>query len=160
MSGRRHLVLTTARGTEVYVEPGMKSPNDFVVRYREPHLRRLRTPKHIHLIIDLYMKRTADRPTTMALVDHVLDEILAKVEPATSFPPTLRSFSPEHVTKFQSLDGYGEYSVDFLLSVLELIMVQEKTNYPNGTMNAAVFRAFRQDKDLFTIVSLATFRGR
>jgi hypothetical protein len=39
-------------------------------------------------------------------------------------------------------------------------MVQEKTNYPDGTMNLDLFRLFREGADIFSVVSAATFRGR
>jgi hypothetical protein len=57
----------TAAGVEIFFARGKKvqSPFDFIVRYREPG-KRIRTPKHIHWIIDLYIK-DAHRPSlTMA----------------------------------------------------------------------------------------------
>ncbi len=42
--------------------------------------------------------------------------------------------------------------------ITELIMIQEKTNYPNGTINLNLFKKFRNGADIFSIVSAATFR--
>jgi len=154
-----HLVHTTAGGVKVYVSKGRKSQYNFKVQYQEPG-KRVRTPKHIHLIIDLYMKLTGNRSLTMQLVDHIIDQIILEVQPSTSNPPTLQVFSPQHVSKFQQLDAYGEYLVEFLLVVAELIMIQEKTNYPDGVMNLNLFRRFRDGADIFSVVSTATFRGR
>ncbi len=154
-----HPIYTTGSGTVIYVCKGGKSQHNFKVRYQEPG-KRVRTPKHIHLIIDLYMKRTGNKPLTMQLVGHIIDEIILKVNPSTSNPPGLQIFSPSQVAKFQALDAYGEYSVEFLLVVTELIMIQEKTNYPNGVMNLNLFRLFRDEADIFSVVSAATFRGR
>jgi len=40
-------------------------------------------------------------------------------------------------------------------------MIQEKTNYPSGTMNIKVFEAFKNNyNDIFSVVSAATFGGR
>jgi len=155
----RHLVHTTAEGVKVYVSKGRKSQYNFKVQYQEPG-KRVRTPKHIHLIIDLYMKLTGNRSLTMQLVDHIIDQVILEVQPSTFNPPTLQVFSPQHVSKFQQLDAYGEYSVEFLLVITELIMIQEKTNYPEGTMNLNLFRLFRDGADIFSVVSAATFRGR
>lgn len=58
------------------------------------------------------------------------------------------------------MDTYGEYTVEFLLVVTELIMIQEKTNYPDGVMNLNLFQRFRDGADIFSVVSAATFRGR
>ena len=160
MAGDRRLVFTCARGAEIYVERGNKSPNDFVVRYLDPNVGHLRTPKHIHLVVDLYMKSSGDRLLTAALVDHILGNILARARPSQSYPPQLQVFSQEHVPAFKALEQFGEYPLDFLLVVLELIIIQEKTNYPRGTMNLELFRRFREGGDIFSVVSLATFRGR
>jgi hypothetical protein len=155
----RHLIHTTAEGVKVYVSKGRKSEYNFKVQYQEPG-KRVRTPKHIHLIIDLYMKLTGDRELTMKLVDHIINDIILKVQPSTSKPPTLQVFSPRHVARFRKLNSYGEYSVEFLLVIAELIMIQEKTNYPDGTMNLNLFRLFQEGADIFSVVSAATFRGR
>lgn len=154
-----HLIYTTRRDVEIYVSKGIKSEYDFKVQYKE-RSKRLRTPKHIHLIIDLYMKLTGNEQVTMQLVDHIINNIILRIEPSTSSPPELQIFSSEHVERFQQLDNYGEYSVEFLLIIVELIMIQEKTNYPDGTLNLDLFRKFRQSQDIFAVVSAATFRGQ
>jgi len=94
----------------------------------------------------------------MQMVDHVIDNIILKVKPATTFPPKLQVFQPADVQRYQELDRYGEYPVDFLLVVTELIQIQEKTNYPTGTLNLSLFRLFREKADIFSVVSAATFR--
>ena len=96
----------------------------------------------------------------MQLVDHIINEIILKANPSNTNPPVLQVFSPQHVNRFQALDAYGEYSVEFLLVVTELIMIQEKTNYPQGVMNLNLFQLFRDEADIFSVVSAATFRGR
>lgn len=151
------IIYTTTDQVEIQVENGSKSPNDFIVRYREPS-KRVRTPKHIHLIVDLFAKRTGNLSLTNALLDHIIQNIILKVVPAVSFPPSLQIFKPAHVSQFQAISQYGEYSVEFLLVMTELIMIQEKTNYPNGTINLNLFQKFRDGADIFSIVSAATFR--
>lgn len=155
----RHLVHTTVEGVKIYVSKGGKSEYNFKVQYQEPR-KRVRTPKHIHLIIDLYMKLTGNRSLTLQFVDHIIEQVILKLQPSRSNPPILQVFSPQHVTKFQPLDAYGEYSIEFLLVVAELVMIQEKTNYPDGVMNLNLFRRFRDEADIFSVVSAATFRGR
>lgn len=148
---------TTQSGTVVGVVPGKKSPYDFRVKYREPG-KSERTPKHIHIVIDLYMKLIANEALTMAMVDHILDTVIPQLTPITSYPPSLQVFQAAHARRFEQLDAHGEYPVDFLLPTVELIQIQEKTNYPTGTMNINLFRRFRQRADIFSVVSAATFR--
>lgn len=88
-----HPIHTTSNGVIIYVSKGGKSLYNFKVRYREPG-KRVRTPKHIHLIIDLYMKRAGDRRLTLQLVDHIINEIILGVSPSKSNPPVLQIFSP------------------------------------------------------------------
>lgn len=153
----RNLVYTTKNGTEILVETGIKSKNDFKVRYKEPG-KFIRTPKHIHLIIDLYLKKTGNRELTLKLVSRFL-EMLGKHKPSESFPPKFQSFDKNNIKEFEELNKYGEYSVEFLAAIFDLIMVQEKTNYPNGIINKKLFEAFLAEKDIFSVVSAATFRG-
>ena len=154
----QHLIYTTREGVKIYVSKGGKSQFNFKVQYQEPG-KAIRTPKHIHLIIDLYMKRTGNKQLTMELVDHIVNNIILKVQSSTINPPKIQVFSSEHVEQFKELDNYGEYPVEFLLIVTELIMIQEKTNYPNGVLNLNLFKKFREEKDIFSVVSAATFRG-
>jgi hypothetical protein len=46
-----------------------------------------------------------------------------------------------------------------MLIIAELIMIQEKTNYPRGVLNLNLFKNLRAEKDIFSVVSAATFRG-
>lgn len=151
------LIYSTANGVDVHVVPGGKSTFDFIVKYQEIG-KRLRTPKHIHLVVDLFAKRTGDLSLTNQLVDHIIANIILKVSPAQTFPPKLQIFTSAHVPTFNALSRYGEYSVDFLLVITELIMIQEKTNYPQGSLNLKLFGKIRSGADIFSIVSAATFR--
>lgn len=158
MDNSLHLVHTTAENIKVYVSQGKKSEFDFVVRYLQPG-KRLRTPKHIHIMIDLYVKRLMKEQLTNELLDYIIDEIISKVSPSHTMPPSLVMFSVNEMTRFQPLSSYGEYSIEFILVVVELLMLQEKTNYPNGTLNLSGFQKFRNGHDIFSVVNAATFRG-
>lgn len=83
---------------------------------------------------------------------------MRKLKPETKFPPSLQVYNKQDTDKFKELNNYGQYSVEFILVVTELIMIQEKTNYPSGTMNIKVFERFRnKHDDIFAVVSAATF---
>jgi len=149
-------IYTTEEHVKILIIPGKKSEKDFIVKYQQPG-KRIRTPKHIHLIIDLFLKKAFNRELTLSLVENFLD-ILSKLYPAQEYPPTFQYFSKEKFERFNKLNGYGEYSVEFIAAIFELIMIQEKTNYPNGKMNKNLFLAFLNEKDIHSIVSTATFR--
>lgn len=150
-------ICTASNGTLIGVVKGGKSLYNFRVRYQEPG-KRVRTPRHMHIIIDLYMKLVGNDRLTMKLVDHVIHTMIPQIVPAASFPPHLQVFEPRHYEEFRALDGFGEYPTDFLLLVTELIQIQEKTNYPAGRLNLELFQLFRQRADIFSVVSAATFR--
>ena len=149
-------IYITESGIEILIYRGNKSEFDFIVKYREPG-KRIRTPKHIHLVIDLYIKKCFNEQLTMRLVDHFLD-IINRIQPVGEFPPRLQIFSETHIEEFSGVNNFGEYSVEFVLVVFELIMIQEKTNYPTGTLNLNLFQKFRNNEDIFSVVSAATFR--
>lgn len=153
----RWLCHTTKDRVRIYTEPGRKSAYDFVVRYQQPG-KRMRTPKHIHIIADLYQKRGAKPGLVNDFVDHIIG-IIEATTPANTYPPVLRAFGERQIERFAGLDGIGEYGVEFLLVVIELIMIQERTNYPNGDINQRLFQKFRDGEDIFSVVSAATFRG-
>lgn len=151
------LVHKTQEGVEIFVKPGIKSKYDFRVCYKEPG-KHVRTPKHIHLIIDLYLKKAFDKKLTLELVQEFL-KTLSELKVSNKYPPTFQKFSSQKLSPFNKLNKAGEYSVEFLAAIFDLIMIQEKTNYPNGTINRKLFEAFLSEKDIFSVVSAATFRG-
>jgi hypothetical protein len=155
---RDDVVFTTSNNVEIRVYPGKKtqSPFDFIVRFKEPG-KRERTPRHVHLIVEMYVKHAYNPTLTMKLRDHIL-HMFEHIQPIDSFPPTLQFFQPHHVEPFRELDGVGEFTVEFLLVVTELIGIQEKTNYPDGSLTESLYRDFGV-ADRFSVIQKATWRG-
>ena len=79
------LVYTTRENVRIEVYPGRKrqSTYDFIVKFREPN-KRERTPAHIHLIVEMYVKRAYNPSLTLELKDHIL-KMLSQIKPVTSF---------------------------------------------------------------------------
>ncbi len=151
------VLYTTADGTEIRVYRGIKSEFDFKVAYKAPG-KRERTPRHLHLIVELYVKHAYDPDLTLQMKHHIL-EMFKHVKPVSSYPPQLQFFRPEHVEPFRSLDAVGEFTVEFLLITIELIAIQEITNYPSGTLTESVYRDFGL-KDRFSVIHTAAWSGR
>lgn len=152
------LVYTTKTDVRFEVYPGSKkqSPYDFIVKFREPN-KRERTPAHIHLIVEMYVKHAYNSSLTLKLKEHILT-MLSQVKPVNSFPPTLQFFEPKHIEPFKELDRVGEFTVEFLLVAIELVAIQEKTNYPTGSLTEGLYKAFGI-KDRFSVIQRAVWRG-
>jgi len=150
-------IYITADDVEIRVYPGRKpeSPYDFIVRYKQLG-KRERTPAHIHLIVELYVKYAYNPTLTMELRNHIL-EMLKHIQPITYHPPKLQFFRKEHIEKFRELDKVGEFSVEFLLVVTELLAIQEKTNYPKGSLTESLYKDFSL-KDRFSVIQKAVLK--
>ena len=147
----------------IYVFPGALSENDILVKYSFM-ANRMRTPKHIHWVTDLLMKMQAKKMLTRRFI-HCLKLIWNNVRPLDD-----RSYeSIKNVVKdsdidlkqFESMNDYGEYSVEFLYVLMKLLAIQEKTNRSDAYMFGQVIDALLEDKlDIFSIVSKAGYNGR
>jgi len=151
------LVYTTEANVQIGVYPGKKpeSPYDFIVKFREPN-KRERTPAHIHLIVEMYVKHAHNPSLTLKLKEHIL-KMLNQIKPVNSFPPSLQFFRPEHVDPFKDLDRVGEFTVEILLVVTELMAIQEKTNYPEGSLTESLYMDFGV-KDRFSVIQKAVLK--
>jgi hypothetical protein len=151
-----HVAFTSAQGVQVHVQTGNKSEFDFRVRFMGPH-GRLRTPKHIHLIIELYVKHAFNGPLTLQLRDYFL-QVFHQLQPAAQFPPALQVYQPAHINQFLPLNAVGEFPVDLFMVMSELISIQERTNYPNGSATVSLYQDFMV-KDMFSMIQSATWLG-
>lgn len=151
------LVYTTKASVQIGVYPGRKpeSPYDFIVKFREPN-KRERTPAHVHLIVEMYVKHAYNPSLTLELKDHILT-MLGQIRPVNSFPPNLQFFKQEHIEPFKDLDKVGEFTVEFLLVVTELMAIQEKTNYPAGSLTESLYKDFGS-KDRFSVIQKAVLK--
>jgi hypothetical protein len=151
------LVYTTKTNVKIAVYPGSKpeSPYDFIVKFQELN-KRERTPAHVHLIVEMYVKHAYNPLLTLKLKDHIL-EMFKHIEPIDYFPPKLQYFKPEHVEPFKDLDAVGEFSVEFILVVTELLAIQEKTNYPKGSLTERLYGDFAV-KDRFSVIQKAVLK--
>jgi len=104
--------------------------------------------------VELYVKQAHNSPLTMRLRDHLLG-LYERLTPMSAYPPALQVFRAGDDAPFRELDDVGEFSAEFLLVVSELIFIQEKTNYPTGSMTQKLYKAFGE-KDRFGVIAMAT----
>lgn len=154
-------------GTIIGVFEGSRGANpdhDILIRYQE-HGKRLRTPKHIHWVIDLLIKKEHNKELTIQFMKY-LRNMYDRVEGFKSREDRkkceLKETTAEKLKPFKELNNYGEYKVDFIGHLIELMIKMEK-NTP-VEKPARVFRelmdAMIQEKEIFVIVSKATQIGR
>ncbi len=104
----------------------------------------------------MYVKHAHNPSLTLKLKEHILT-MLHKIRPVNSFPPALQFFRPEHIEPFKELDLVGEFTVEFLLVVTELLAIQEKTNYPEGSLTESLYKDFGI-KDRFSVIQKAVLK--
>lgn len=65
------------------------------------------------------------------------------------------------IEQYFDLNAFGEYDVEFLYVLMELLAVQEKTNRADAYMFGKIIEELLEtDRDIFKIISTAGFGGR
>jgi len=70
----------------------------------------------------------------------------------------LLNYDKETLERFKELSRYGEYNVKFLLLLAKLLMLQEKTNYPEGQLFQNLLKKLKEGEDIFSILQTATLK--
>ncbi|MDP3987474.1 MAG: hypothetical protein Q8P81_04590, partial [Nanoarchaeota archaeon] len=143
-------------GTKIGVFEGSRGHNpdhDILIKYQEQG-KRLRTPKHIHWVIDLLIKKEHNKELTLDFMKY-LREMYDRVEGFKSAEERSNFEFKETTTAklkpFEELNKYGEYKVEFIGHLIELMIKMEKNMPPEKP--ARVFRelmdALIQEKEIF-----------
>lgn len=167
--GKEHIAIkeiSLADGTIIGVFEGSRGANpdhDILIKYQE-NGKRLRTPKHIHWVIDLLIKKEHNRELTLRFMKYLrdmydcVDSFKSKEDRENC---ELKETTTAKLKPFQELNKYGEYKVDFIGHLIELMIKMEKNTPPEKP--AKVFRelmdAMIQEKEIFVVVSKATQIG-
>lgn len=154
-------IITLKNWTEIGVfqwDRWEKPELDIVVRYKDNKSSRLRTPKHIHWVIDLLIKKEHNRVLTLsffAYLNDMYDKIERFKDREEQQRCDLEIGNEKNLKKFEELDQYWEYSIYFIATLIELFIRMEK-NHPNPFIFRDLMAALIQEKDIFYIVSKAT----
>lgn len=148
-------------GTVIGVFQGSRGENpdlDILIKYKEQG-KNVRTPKHIHWVIDVLIKKEHNRKLTLEFVQYLRD-MWERIEPFRNKEEQqeckLKETSPEKIKKFKELDEYGEYSTEFIGHLIELMMIMEKTGLERAYVFKNLMDAILNEKDIFSIVAAAT----
>ena len=148
----------------IYVFPGELSENDIRIMYSEKG-KRIRTPKHIHWTVDLLLKMQEERELTREFIKALKAEWEKSSPLKSNDEKTLVTLTNDciiltDVSKYDELNKYGEYDIEFLVVLMTLLMTQEKTNDPNAFMFGRILDSLlKDDLDIFAIMSTAGFGG-
>jgi hypothetical protein len=167
--GKEHIAIKEIKlndGTIIGVFEGSRGHNpdhDILIKYQE-NGKRLRTPKHIHWVIDLLIKKEHNRELTLKFMKY-LRGMYDRVEPFKSKEDRAKCVftqtTSEKLKPFEELNKYGEYKIDFIGHLIELMIKMEKNTPPEKP--ARVFKelmdAMIKEKEIFVIVSKATQIG-
>ncbi|HLC57925.1 MAG TPA: hypothetical protein VJH95_05100 [Candidatus Nanoarchaeia archaeon] len=157
----RNIELSNGTAIGVFAgDRGYIPEHDIVIKYREEG-KRLRTPKHIHWVIDLLIKKEHNRELALKFMEY-LRNMYDKAEAFKSEEDRnnciLKENLAEELKPFKELDNYGEYKVEFIGHLIELMIKMEKNTPPEKP--AKVFKglidAMIKEKEVFVIVSKAT----
>lgn len=149
---------------------GTISKYDILLKYRQKEndrWSRIRTPKHIHWAVDMLIKHYCEPMTTDRLLDALI-QLWKSTNPICSENGQKKLLDEavlieevnQEAEKYPELADKGEYSVKFLILIAKLLMVQEKTNNHEAFMFGNLLEQLRNHRNIFEIVSSATYRGR
>lgn len=155
----------------VAIYQGKISKYDIKIKYREMdengNWTQVRTPRHVHWVVDILLKMQKNKRLTQKFVDKLL-EIWKSTEGITSDEQRNAFLNLDYLLKdfeeykhFQVLEKQGRYSIKFLLLLIRLLMIQEKTNCPNAKQFKECLETLRnQNSFIFDIISKAAYNGR
>lgn len=149
----------------IYVFQGTLSEFDIVIKYKKDG-KRIRTPKHIHWVVDILMKMQGNETLTKKYLLAIQNCWNACVPLKNNDFVTLKTLIENgekaiEIEKYLPLNDFGEYDVEFLYVLMELLAVQEKTNRADAYMFGNIIKELLEtDRDIFKIISTAGFNGR
>lgn len=149
----------------IYVFQGALSQFDILLKYRKDG-KRIRTPKHIHWVVDILMKMQGNETLTKRYLQAIQSCWNACAPLSGNDFDTLKALIENgeneiDIDRFFDLNAFGEYDVEFLYVLMELLAVQEKTNRADAYMFGKIIEELLEaDRDIFKIISTAGFGGR
>lgn len=133
---------------------------DFIVKYLEPGLKsRIRTPKHIHWVVDLLLKMEHSKENVFYIIKYYnsfYDDVVAftNVVERNSFTPQTYSIISEQLN---DIELKGKYSLDFICYIIELFIYCEKQSPREKKMFKDLLKLLlaysKGEKDFFQVIN-------
>lgn len=159
----------------VSVSQGSLSTYDMIVQFRQFYAKtqswsRFRQPKHIHWTVDVLIKQEYHQ----SIINQFLNNLIKDWDDESVIPHLTSEIDRDNFLnhekmlryvfleseKYQDTNFRGEYPIAFLILVSRILMTQERTNRVDAYMFKGLLESLKEHKDLYTIISKATFRGR
>ncbi|KKP38394.1 MAG: hypothetical protein UR30_C0019G0009 [Candidatus Peregrinibacteria bacterium GW2011_GWC2_33_13] len=146
----------------------------FIIKYKQKingqfiKTRPPRQPSHIHWAVDLLIKMHQEPERTEKFLDFLL-EMWENTQPLTTLEERNRILGFDYllndyeiqIERYNELGRKGEYSIKFLILLLKLLMIQEKTSLNEAYMFKNVLEQLKSsDTTIYKVVSIAMPRGR
>lgn len=150
---------------DIFVYEGTISQFDIIVQYKKIGLRKERTPKHIHWVVDLLLKNQGKKKIANKFLTCIQEywnncEPLVNNDYQTLHDIIVNDYNSINTKKYKKLNKYGEYDVEFLSVLFILLIHQEKTNYNQAYMFKSIIDNLLKEKlDIYSIVGIATHGG-
>ena len=151
-------------GYQLCVFKGSLSPNDIIVKYCTKNSR-LRTPKHIHWVIDILLKEQKNSKEVKEFIYRAIEFwdkniYLEKLEfdyLEEIINDSMKFMYDKNLFKLEN----GEYPQDFLTVLMILLIIQEKTNNRDAILFRKILaEILKNELDIFKIVGTATLSKR
>lgn len=145
--------------TTIAIYQGSRGANpelDFIVKYLSPG-KRLRAPSHTHWIVDLIVKSETNKTIVNRYIKDWI-ELYDNIEPFNTVEERLNYnlvYQDVFEKKYSAMGLIGEYSTDFLSSLIELFIKCEKQT-PNAFMFKNLLNLMKEycdgKKDFYQVV--------
>jgi hypothetical protein len=152
-------------GYIIYVFKGDISDFDILVKYRHDK-KRVRTPRHVHWAVDILLKLQGSKRVTRKFVKRIKELWNTTTPLENNDFNTMKSLIENgekiiNIEEFRALDKHGEYSVEFLYVLMQLLASQEKTNREDAYMFGAILDELLEiEIDIFATISKASYGGK
>ena len=149
----------------IFVFQGNLSKFDILIKYNNDNSR-MRTPKHIHWVVDVLMKIQGDKNLTKQFLNCIKNFWNSSKPLENNDFETLKNVILDgekyiNLESYTKLNGFGEFDIEFLYVLMELLSVQEKTNNSKAYMFGSIIDELLQEKiNNYKIVYKADFRKR
>ncbi|MDD3106249.1 MAG: hypothetical protein PHP65_00385 [Bacilli bacterium] len=137
---------------------------DIKIKYKKNGIDEVLIPSHSHWVVDLIIKEKSNSLLSKEFISILFNEY----NQTTSIANISRSFETIkteltrftngfNVDRFSSLNQFGYYSVDFLVVLIKLFSIQEKTSSPTAFMFKSMLGELTKDEpNYFGLVAVAS----
>ncbi|MDE1854859.1 MAG: hypothetical protein KGH57_00870 [Candidatus Micrarchaeota archaeon] len=153
----------------VYVYQGKKSDKDIVIKYRDkftPERSKGRQLSHTVWTVAILMKLQGNKALTRKYVAYLLkiyDEIKGFESKEQQLKCELKYAGKSDLKEFEELNKYGQFSIELLTYIMELLSIEEKTDTKAGRevyMFRNLLQQLSEKDDIYSIIGASRYAGK